>query len=169
VAADPTRRVALAAAITGSLLLAGCKGLSVLGPLPKPGADVQALDHAIAAEELMIARYQAALGALTGPHAATAVIAKVLGEHQSHLDQLTRRLVLPPRLATASPAPSPTAPALPAGHRAVLTDLATAERAAVTRLTRQLLAAPPALAQLMASIGASEAAHAVVLAQAGGA
>jgi hypothetical protein len=169
VAADPTRRAALAAAVAGPLLLAGCKGLSILGPLPKPGADVLTLDHAITAEELMIARYQAALGELTGPHPITTTVTTLLGEHRSHLDQLRLRLELPPRLATASPAPSPSAPPPPAGQRALLAELARAEHAAAAGLMHQLLYAPPALAQLMASIGASEAAHAVLLDQAGAA
>lgn len=166
-AADPTRRVALTAAVAVPLLLAGCKPVGALGPLPKPAADVVTLDHAIAAEALLIAGYQAALGALAGQGKDMAVLSTVLAEHQAHLDQLRLRLILPPRLATASPSPSPSPPPMPAGRGPLLADLASAERAAADRLTRQLLVVPPALAQLMASIAASEAAHAVVLGQAG--
>jgi len=171
VRAEPARRAVLAAALSGSVLsgavvagsvLAGCKGIKVLGSPPKPGPGVLTLDHAIAAEELMIARYQAASAALAGD-SSSAIVAAVLADHRRHLAALQSRLVLPPRLATARPRPRPTPPALPAGRRAVLADLAAAERAASARLAKQLLAVPAPLAQLMASIGASEASHAVVL------
>jgi len=101
VRAEPTRRLVLAAAGAGSLTLAGCKGMAVLGPRPKPGVDVVSLEHAIAAEETMIARYQSALTALGGPPAggggagktgetnagapARATVARVLAEHREHL------------------------------------------------------------------------------------
>lgn len=166
-AAEPTRRAALTAAVAVPLLLAGCHPVAALGPLPEPAPDVVTLSHAIAAEELMVARYQAALGAPVSQGRVLAVIRALLRDHQAHLDQLRRRLILPPRLATASPGPSPSPPPVPAGRGRLLADLTAAERAASARLARQLLDVPPALAQLMASIGASEAAHAVVLAQAG--
>ena len=170
--AEPTRRLVLAAAAAGSLTLAGCKGISVLGPLPKPGADVVTLRDAIAAEELMVARYQSAQSALTAsggtgrrrrPARAGSLVADLLAEHQAHLLQLRARLVLPPRLATASPRPSPTPPPVPHAQHRMLTALATAEAAASDRLIGQLARVPPELAQLMASIAASEAAHVVLL------
>ncbi len=65
--AEPSRRLVLAAAV-GSLTvagsIAGCKGITALGPVPKPGRDVVALEHAIKAEELMVARYRSAVTAL---------------------------------------------------------------------------------------------------------
>lgn len=170
--AEPTRRLLLAAAGAAWLALAGCKGIAVLGPRPKPGADVVVLEHAIAAEELLIARYQAALAALpadsgtggaNGGQRSRVVVSEVLAEHQAHLAQLRARLILPPRLATASPRPSPTPPALPAGRHRMLSGLAAAESAASDRLIAQLAAVPPELAQLMASIAAAEATHAVLL------
>jgi hypothetical protein len=168
----------LAAAGACSLALAGCKGITVLGTRPKPGADVVALEHAIAAEELMIARYHLALAALpqsAGQHHAggagkskagggdRAVVAALLAEHNEHLAQLRARLILPPRLATASPRPSLTPSAAPAGRHRILAELAAAEVAASDRLVGWLPGVPPALAQLMASIAASEAAHVVRL------
>jgi hypothetical protein len=169
VSADPTRRVVLTAAAGAAAvpLLAGCKGIGALGPLPKTAADVITLDHAITAEKLMVARYQATLSAMTGRPKTETLLRTLLTEHQAHLDQLRSRLILPPRLATVSPAPSPASPAGPTGREALIAELATAEHAASARLTRQLLDVPPALAQLMASIAASEAAHVVVLHQAG--
>ena len=160
---DPARRALLAAAASGTLALAGCKGIAALGPVPKIGPGVRTLDHAIRGEELMVASYEAAVTAVASSAGDGAVVARVLAEHRQHLAALRSRLVLPPRLATASPAPSPVPAELPAGPRQVLAALAAAERAATVRLLDQLLAAPPPLAQLLASIAASEAAHAVIL------
>ena len=166
---EPTRRMMLAMTASGTLALAGCKGIAALGPVPGIGPGVRALDRAIRGEELIIASYQAAITALAGKAGPSAIASGVLAEHQRHLSALRSRLVLPPRLATASPAPSPVPPALPPGAHRVLAALAGAERAASARLLNELLLAPPPLAQLMASIAASEAAHAVILAQARGA
>jgi hypothetical protein len=176
VRAEPTRRLMLVAAGACSLALAGCKGITVLGAPPKTGADVIALEHAIAAEELMIARYRLALAALpAGQHQAgrtgkskaggtgRAVVAALLGEHREHLAQLRARLILPPRLATASPQQSLTPSPAPSGQQRILAELAAAEVAASDRLIGWLPAVPPALAQLMASIAAAEAAHVVHL------
>lgn len=160
-----------AAAAAGSLTLAGCKGITALGPVPRPGRDVVTLEHAIAAEELMVARYQAAVTALTAAPgsassktaSAKAAVTAILAEHEAHLAQLRSRLVLPPRFRTAKPKPSPAPPPLPAGRHAILAELTSAESAASDRLIGWLTDAPAALAQLMASIAASEAAHVVVL------
>jgi hypothetical protein len=129
---------------------------------------VIALEHAIAAEGVMVVRYQAALAALAAEGGKPArrdrvVVREVLAEHRAHLVQLRARLILPPRLATASPKPSPSPPALPGGRHRMVADLAAAEEAASGRLIAQLAAAPPELAQLMASIAAAEAAHVVRL------
>lgn len=168
--AGPTRRGMLAAAASGSLLLAGCKGLAALGPVPGIGSDVRTLDRAVFDEELMVATYKAAITSMAaaGPGVnagkkAVALVSGVLAEHERHLTALRARLVLPQRLATATPSPSPTAPSLPAGQAAMFAALATAERHASARLLRELVDAPAPLAQLMASIGASEASHALLL------
>jgi hypothetical protein len=166
----------LATIAAGSLGLAGCKGIAALGPLPKPSPDVVTLEQAIAAEELLVATYQAASnqlassGAGSGPAAQHlgAAVAAIHAEHQAHLTRLRARLVLPPRLAKTKPRarrPSP----LPPDSQGILGALGAGERAAAARLTRQLLDAPPALAQLMAAIAASEAAHVVYLRRAGSA
>jgi len=173
VVAEPTRRLVLAAA-AGSLTLAGCTGVKVLGPVPTPGADVVALERAIAAEELMVARYASAVSALTGsaatgtqsasaPIRAMTVVPAIHAEHEAHLAELRSRLLLPARLATARPRPSPTPAPLPAGWRNIMAALAAAETAASDRLIGWVSVAPPGLAQLMASIAASEAAHVVLL------
>ena len=148
--------------------------------MPKPGRDVLTLEHAIAAEELMVARYRSAVTALAAaarlhrPQERARRGARkprsqgILTEHEAHLEQLKSRLVLPPRLATAKPRPSPTPPPVPPGRHAILASLAAAETTASDRLIGWLADAPPALAQLMASIAASEAAHVVLLGHPGG-
>jgi hypothetical protein len=156
----------LAAMATGSLTLAGCKGIAVLGAVPKPGTEVVVLEHAIIAEELMVMRYEAVLSS-GAPRRASAVLQHVHAEHLAHLEQLRSRLILPRRLAShrlslVSPRLSP-APPLPQGWHRVLATLAAAETGASDRLIGWIPAAPPALAQLMASIAAAEAAHVVLL------
>lgn len=97
-----------------------------------------------------------------------AVVAAIQAEHQAHLARLRARLELPPRLAKTkfrAARPSP----LPADRHGIIGALVADERAAAARLTSQLLDAPPTLAQLMASIAASEAAHVVYLRRAGSA
>jgi hypothetical protein len=182
VVAEPTRRAMLAATIAaaaaGSLGLTGCKGIAALGPIPKTSPDVLMLEHAIVAEELLVATYRAAAEQLAagGPGSAgtsktqrlSAAVTAIQAEHQAHLTRLRARLVLPARLAKTNfraGRPSP----LPADNLRILHALVGGERDAAARLTRQLVDAPPALAQLMASIAASEAAHVVYLRRAGSA
>ena len=155
-----TRRVVLggAASAIGALGLAGCKGITALGPVPGIPAEVVMLEQVIAGEEAMVDLYAAAARESSS---ASDVIATIRAEHEAHLVQLRSRLVLPPRLAGTKIRPSRTiSPPRGAG---MLAALAAAERAAAARLTTQLAHVPPGLAQLMASISASEAAHIVYL------
>lgn len=126
-------------------------------------------------------------GAAGGPAgagaAAVAAVAAVRAEHVAHLAQLRPRLVHPPAL-TSSPDPSAaaTASASPsagagagagggtgarASRKLVLGELEQAEQTASDRLIGQLDGLPPALAQLFASIAASEATHVPYLRAAG--
>lgn len=173
-----TRRGMVAAAAGGSLLLAGCKGLEALGPPPGPAADVGTLERAIAAEEQLVRVYQAALSALSGHPGqgrAADVVRDVLADHQAHLTRLRARLIVPPGLASPSPGSgsgsgSPAVASPPAAGtppREIIAGLVSAENAAAARLIRQLVAMPPGVAQLMASIGASEAGHAALLSRMG--
>lgn len=168
-AADPTRRAVLAASAALPLLLTGCKGLGVLATPPRPPADVTLLQDAILAEQLMITRYRAAIRELAGRAADLGpVLRPVLAQHVAHLAQLRSRLVVPAGAAApASPAPRQRPPDLPAGPQQAVEFLRAAERAAAARLLHQLLSAPPSLAQLLASISASEATHVPLLAAAG--
>jgi hypothetical protein len=161
VRADLTRRSVLAAAaMTVPLVAAGCKGVGGLGTLPKAAPDVAVLHHAIATEQALIARYHAALAGSPG---LAGTLGPLLAQHREHLARLTSMLIVPatPR---ATPRPSASAPAGPARpDTATLAALEAAETAAAGSLVRRLALAPPALAQLLASIAASEASHALLL------
>lgn len=173
--ADRTRRGVLAVAASLPLLaVSGCKGVGALAPPPRPGPDVGVLRAAIAAEEAMIARYGTAITRFPG-------LAKTLtglrAEHRLHLAELRTRLVIPPgspyRSGFTSPSPRPAgspgaAAALPAGQAAALDFLQTAEDSAAAALLRGLPAVPPSLAQLLASVAASESTHVAVLRSAAG-
>jgi len=115
----------------------------------------------------MIARYASALKQLT----AGAYIAAraVQAEHVAHLAQLRSRLVEPSG-ARSSPVNPPHGSLSDGpgaggvnGPHAVLGQLEIAEQAASDRLIGELAALPPSLAQLFASIAASEATHAEYL------
>jgi hypothetical protein len=164
VAAHPTRRVVLAAAVTLPLAaVSGCGGADVLAAPPHPAPDVTLLRSAIAAEQLMIARYGAVLRGATAT--VTPALEPLLAEHRAHLAQLRSILVVP----AGSPAPSRRAPAAPAGvpsaQGAALAYLRDAEQTAAAALLDRLPHAPASLAQLLASISASEATHVPVLDQ----
>jgi hypothetical protein len=177
VPADLRRRSVLAAAaMTFPLLAAGCKGVGALGHPPLPLPDVAVLDHAISAEKLMIARYHAAI---SRSPAEAAFLAPLLGQHRAHLARLGSRLLDPRTTSQAgSPSPgaaastgSPRSPGSPAasGPAATLAALQAAEEDAASALVRHLAEVTPSFAQLLASIAASEASHALLLRSRGGA
>jgi hypothetical protein len=156
------RSVLAAAAMTFPLLAAGCKGIGALGAPPTPLPDTAVLGEAITAEKLMIARYQAAISGSPGQ---TAWLTPLLAQHRAHLTRLASRLLDPrPASSTRSPSPTPAGPAPVA-----LSALQAAEEDAANRLVRHLAQVTPSLAQLLASIAASEASHAVALRSRGGA
>jgi hypothetical protein len=158
----PRRRVlaASAAALPALLATAGCRSSDVFaGPDPLAGRpalspDVITLQEVITAERAMIALYQAAVN--TRP---ARTLEGMLAQHRQHLAQLQARLVLP----AASPTPSASAPGGAAPARVTIAQLRAAERASATDLVRRLPGVPPALAQLFASIAASDATHVVAL------
>ncbi|HTX81763.1 MAG TPA: hypothetical protein VME44_06260 [Streptosporangiaceae bacterium] len=180
-----SRRALLAASAAAlPLLVTACRGIQVLGTPPPPPADVRTLQSAIAAEEAMIARYAAALKQLApgstsyrtidvAPYASARA---VQAEHMAHLAQLKSRLIEPPGIRpstyappanpsatsrpTSTPSPSATSSSTGAtGPRGVLGELELAEQNASDRLIAELGELPPSLAQLFASIAASEATH----------
>jgi Ferritin-like domain len=169
VAAHPTRRVMLAAAaILPLAAVSGCGRVDVLAAPPPPAPDVTVLREAIAAEQLLITWYTAVLrdarNAGGSPAALTAVLEPLLAEHRAHLSQLKSRLVVPAGSA-ASPSPTRRAatPTVPGAGSAGVAFLRDAEQAAAAAMLDRLRSAPGSLAQLYASISASEATHVPVL------
>jgi len=161
---EATRRGVLAAVVSLPLVATGCKGIGALGTPPRPQPAVTVVRDAIDGETLMISRYQAVLAAvpsLAGP------LGPLLQQHREHLARLRARLIEPAPASRAGHSPavaaSPAAvqaPGTPAAARAYLRE---AEQAAAQALLGRLTAAPPSLAQLLASIAASEATHALLL------
>jgi hypothetical protein len=166
----PRRRVlaASAAALPALLATAGCRSSDVFaGPDPLAGRpplspDVITLQEVIAAERAMIALYQAAVDAGARPARG---LAGLLAQHQQHLSRLQASLVLPPGSASASPSPSASSSpsSSPSSSRVTVAQLRAAERASAADLVRRLGSVPPALAQLFASIAASDATHVAAL------
>ena len=172
---------ASAAAVPVLLATAGCRSSDAfVGPDPLAGRptlspDVVALQAVIAAEQAMITLYQSAVashlalstaGPTTGPTTRpttgrAGVLEELLAQHRQHLGQLQARLVLPagsPSAQASSSTPPGAAPA-----RVTIARLRAAESASATDLVRRLVSMPPALAQLFASIAASDATHVVAL------
>jgi hypothetical protein len=166
----PRRRVlaASAAALPALLATAGCRSSDAFaGPDPLAGRptlspDVITLQEVIAAERAMIALYQAAVDAGARPARG---LAGLLAQHQQHLSRLQASLVLPPGSASASPSPSASSSpsSSPSSSRVTVAQLRAAERASAADLVRRLGSVPPALAQLFASIAASDATHVAAL------
>jgi hypothetical protein len=155
------RRGVLAAALAAPLLVTGCsKGFGALATPPVPAPDVGVLTSAIASERHLIAAYQAVLAALP---ALSGKLAPLLAEHRSHVQHLAARLVPSAATPASSPAASPRPPQVPADTGDATAYLAVAEQAAAAALLARLGAASPSLAQLLASIAASEDTHAAAL------
>jgi hypothetical protein len=169
-ATGPARRTLLiASAAALPVLLTACKGIQALGTPPPPPADVETLRNAIEHEAVLVASYAAltaaapggqagagaaGAGAAAGGRMATA-LAAVLADHRQHLAQLKSRLVEP---AGHSPAAAGRAPGR-GGIIRTIAQLEQAEQTASDRLIAELAGLPPTLAQLFASIAASEATH----------
>jgi hypothetical protein len=167
----PRRRTLLASAAALPLLLAtaGCRSSDVFtGPdplagRPRPGPDVVTLAAVIAAEENLIGLYRTALAGDGAVAAGGHDLRALLGQHEQHLTRLRAQLIQPPgTAAVASPRPSATASA-PAPARVTIDRLRAAERASAAGLVRRLATTEPALAQLFASIAASDATHVTAL------
>jgi hypothetical protein len=164
VEARPSRRVVLAAsAATIPLLISACRGAQVLGSPPPPAPDVRHLRMAISAERALIAGYRSAMPHASADAAASATLAALLTQHEQHLTQLNSRLIVPAGSADSAPGKAAAPVSIPADMPSALGALADAEQAASQRLAAQLLDVPASLAQLLASISASEATHVPVL------
>ncbi len=173
----PGRRTLIASAAALPLLLAvaGCRssdafaGPDPLAGRPPLGHDVLTLRTVIAAEESLIALYRTAIGADQAGATRLRTLRPLLGQHEQHLAQLKAMLVVPPGTSpspahpAASASGTPSATVSPRPARVSTARLRAAERASAASLVRQLGAMPPALAQLFASIAASDATHVTAL------
>jgi hypothetical protein len=154
-----------AAALPALLATASCRSSDVFaGPDPLAGRpalshDVITLQVVIAAEQAMIRLYQAAVDGSPG----VGGLKGLLAEHRQHLGKLQARLVLPPGSPSASPSVSPSASPGTVPARVTVARLRAAERASAADLLRRLVIVQPALAQLFASIAASDATHVAAL------
>jgi hypothetical protein len=161
------RRVLTAAAVM--LPLAATASCGVPEALRKPpglSASVRTLRASITAEQALVDDYRTVIRRypeLSGR------LDSFLGQHQQHLTQLQSRLIVPPHV-TMSPVPSPAAtggPGAAGTADAAVALLVKAEQNAAAAQLGRLDGAPASLAQLLASIAASEATHAVALSSAG--
>ena len=168
----PRRRTLLASAAALPLLLAtaGCRssdgftGPDPLAGRPRPAPDVVTLTAVIAAEEDLIGLYRTALAGDSATTARSHGLPGLLAQHEQHLTRLRARLIQPPGTAAATASPRPAATASTAAPKPVtIARLRAAERASAAGLVRSLATVDPALAQLFASIAASDATHVTVL------
>lgn len=162
--ATPTRRRLVQAA--GALGLAAATGCRAPAPDPAAARDARLRAAAIERERRLVAAYTAALqapAALPSPAGRDAAagerVALLRGLRAEHLAHLAALDPLAP--ATASPAPAAARPDL---ARPDLAGLARQERAAAAEHAAAAVTAGRPLAAVLASLGASEASHAVVLA-----
>lgn len=156
-----SRRMMLGAtAVLGVGILGGCGGTEWYPADVTP--DEYVLRAVIREKERMIARYETAISEGSGP---VELLERFLEHHLAHLDALSE--ALPEDTALAEPdasAPTdeePLAPGLDAAGLGVLEAAATS-----ARLDQAGAVTDPGLAQLLGSIGACEAGHAHLLAQA---
>jgi hypothetical protein len=162
--ARPLSRRRVLAVSTALAPLAAVASCSVPNPLagpPGPSPDVRTLRASISTEQSLVDAYRSALAA----HPALgASLRTFLTQHEDHLNQLRSRLIVPPHVAASpSASPSRSAPPSPASASATIIALGAAERGAAATQLRRLGTTEPSLAQLLASIAASEATHAVAL------
>jgi len=108
---------------------------------------------------------QTAIHGDSGTTARSRTLRPLLAQHERHLAQLRARLIQP-----SGTSPTPTArlsasgaTAGPSPARVTVARLRAAERASAADLVQRLATVPPALAQLFASIAASDATHVTVL------
>jgi hypothetical protein len=140
------------------LALSACKGPAVLSAPPGVSPQTQMLLHAVTAEQNMLWIYNKAVAVYPG---LAGTLAPLRTEHEAHLAQLRARVIEPPGVPV--PGTVTARPALGATRNAALAQLRAAEQAAVKTLMSRLDGASPSLAQLYASIAASEATHVGVL------
>lgn len=166
----PRRRMLLTSATLPLLLAAaGCRSSDVFAgpdPLagrPPPSHDVVTLQAVITAEQNLIHLYQAAINGGSGIKRSPDLLRPLLAEHEQHLARLKARLVLPPGQKDPVAGRPPVGRPPGVNRHPGISTLSAAERASAADLVRRLASVPPDLAQLFASIAASDATHAAVL------
>ena len=118
----------------------------------------------------MINLYRAAINGDSGTTAQSRTLGPLLAQHEQHLAQLRARLIEPagtPATPSQTTRPSVSAgggSASPGPVRVTTARLRAAERASAAGLVQRLATVEPALAQLFASIAASDATHVTALA-----
>ncbi len=165
----PRRRILLASAAALPLLLAtaGCRssdlfaGPEPLAGRPPLGHDVLTLQAVIAAEEDLIGLYRTALRGV--PDRTAQTLQPLLAQHEQHLTRLRARLIVPPGTPTTASPGAVSPGSSPRAGTVSTTRLRAAERASAASLVQRLAGVSPALAQLFASIAASDASHVTVL------
>jgi hypothetical protein len=164
-----TRRAVLRGTAAGAVAtaVAGCSAGEPAPPATPepPDRETVLLTKVIQDKEQVVALYRQAAG--SGVKLA-AELRPFQQRHEAHLAALRRRLPPSPSPTAASPAPSPTAPSpastgSPSAAKVSVARLRELERRAAATRPRQIGDVSPALAQLLACIGACEAAHAVAL------
>jgi len=154
---------ASAASLPAVLSLNACKGPGVPAVLsgPPPVSDqTTMLLHAVTAEQNLIWLYDKVIAAYPG-----LALSPLLAEHRQHLAQLSSRVIEPP--GKRVPDTVTAKPPIGATRAAAVAQLRAAEQHAVKILLGRLGGASPSLAQLYASVAASEATHVTVLDSAG--
>jgi hypothetical protein len=157
----PRRRLLIASATALPLLLTttGCRSADLFAgpdPLSAPpplARSTAVLETVITAEVALISAYESAASGGSG------VLARLLSEHQDHLARLRARLIVPagssrrPVVRPPHPDPAP----------ASVSMLRDAERQSAASLVQRLSSVESSLAQLLASIAASDASHVAAL------
>jgi hypothetical protein len=140
----------------GAALVACTPGTEPDGPLPPPPVDpdVALREQATARESALIAAYDAAIA---GAPALAGRLAPLRAEHAAHLAALQE-----PAAGATAGGPATTMPVRPA--RPTTATLVAAERSAARAHALGARTASPALAQVLASLAASEASHEIALA-----
>ena len=140
------------------LALNGCGGPAVLNGPPPVSDQTTMLLHAVTTEQNLIWIYNKAVVTYSS---LAPTLSPLLAEHESHLAQLRGRVIEPP--GRRVPLAATARPAIGATEAAALARLRTAERTAIATLMSRLGGASGSLAQLYASIAASEATHVTTL------
>ncbi|MDQ6649447.1 MAG: ferritin-like domain-containing protein [Actinomycetota bacterium] len=163
-----SRRGLLVALSAGAGSLVACRRqphVAARPPAARPDPDAGPAETARADEQALLALYDATLA--THP-VLSAQLTPIREHHQRHLQALPATGAGPSPSATAqspfpAPVPSPGAPVVRPDPVAAVRALVEAENAAALRRAADCLVVARALAGVLASIAASEAAHAVAL------